>query len=83
MFIIRRLKLYYTASGVITLKREWSKITKIQFYKYEQIVVKLEKTIELYFSNFRPLTYCKTKKKCASSWLITEVNILRCTVSKT
>jgi len=28
---------------------EWSKITKIQFYKYEQ-------TLELYFSNFRPLT---------------------------
>jgi len=27
---------------------EWSKITKIQFYKYEQI--------ELYFSNIRPLT---------------------------
>jgi len=43
---------------------EWSKITKIQFYEYEQIVVKLMcefyyyllKFIELYFSNFRPLT---------------------------
>ena len=33
---------------------EWSKITKIQFYKYEQIVVIV--FIELYFSNFRPLT---------------------------
>ena len=38
---------------------EWSKITKItkitkiQFYKYEHIVVIL---IELYFSNFEPLT---------------------------
>ena len=32
---------------------EWSKVTKIQFYKYEQIVVKF---IELYFSSFRPLT---------------------------
>jgi len=31
---------------------EWSKTTKIQFYKYEQIVV----FIVLYFSNFRPLT---------------------------
>jgi len=31
---------------------EWYKITKIQFYKYEQIVVKY---LELYFSNFRPL----------------------------
>ena len=43
---------------------EWYKITKIQFYKYEQIVVKfmcefyyyLLIFIELYFSNFRPLT---------------------------
>ena len=29
---------------------EWSKITKIQFHKFEQIFM------ELYFSNFRPLT---------------------------
>jgi len=39
---------------------EWSKITKIQFYKYEHMVVKfcyyLLIFIELYFSNFRPLT---------------------------
>jgi len=57
---------------------EWSKITKIQFYKYEHIVVKfmyeffgyilyMKKItynfyyyvlifIELYFSNFRPVT---------------------------
>ena len=28
------------------------------------------------------LTYCKTKL-CASSWLITKINILRCTVNKT
>jgi len=42
----------------------WSKTTKIQFYKYEQILVKFTNTfyynllifIELYFSNFRPLT---------------------------
>ena len=27
-------------------------------------------------------TYCK-RKFCASSWLITKINILRCTVSKT
>jgi len=38
--------LYYTVSGIITLKQvngEWSKITKIikiQFYKYDHIVVK-------------------------------------------
>jgi len=39
---------------------EWSKITKIHFYKYEQIVVKFYYYLlifkELYFSNFRPLT---------------------------
>jgi len=43
---------------------EWSKITKIQYYKYEQTVVKFTQKfyyyllifIELYFSNFRPLT---------------------------
>jgi len=41
MLIVRKSKLYYTASGIITLKKsEWSKITKIQFYKYENIVVK-------------------------------------------
>ena len=38
VLIIRRSKLHYTASGIIT--REWSKITKIQFYKYGHIVVK-------------------------------------------
>jgi len=31
-----------------TETNEWSKITKIQFYEYDQI--------ELYFSNFRPLS---------------------------
>ena len=31
---------------------EWSEITIIQFYKYEQIEL-----LELYFSNFRPLTW--------------------------
>jgi len=36
---------------------EWSKITKIQFYKYEQIV----EFIELYLSNFRPLTFFSVK----------------------
>ena len=34
---------------------EWSKITKMQFYKYEHIVVKLYFSNSSYFSNFRPL----------------------------
>ena len=47
VLIVRRSKLYYTASGIITLKQvsffskitKITKITKIQFYKYEHIVV--------------------------------------------
>jgi len=43
VLIIRRSKLYYTASGIITLKQlsglKLLKITKIQ-NKYEQIVIK-------------------------------------------
>ena len=43
---------------------KWSKITKIQFYEYEHVVVKFMYEfyyyvlifIELNFSNFRPLT---------------------------
>ena len=43
---------------------EWSKTTKIQFYKYQHTAVKFTHKfyicvlifIELYFSNFRPLT---------------------------
>ena len=47
-----------------TQTSEWSKITKIQFYKYQHTDVKFMCEfyccvlifIELYFSNFRPLT---------------------------
>ena len=63
VLIVMRSKLYYTASGIMTLKQVsgffFSKITKItksnkiQFYKYEHIVVKfMFILIELYFSNF-------------------------------
>jgi len=41
VLIIRRSILYYTASGIIILKQvSGLKITKIQFCKYEHIVVK-------------------------------------------
>jgi len=68
VLITRRSKLYYTASGIITQTIEWSKIPKIQFYKYGHIAIKFmfeffgcdyclySIFIELYFSNFRPLT---------------------------
>jgi len=73
VLFVRRSKFYYTASGILTLKQvsglkllKITKITKIQFYKNERIVVKFYYyafiLIELYFSNFsyfsnfRPLT---------------------------
>ena len=49
VLIVRRSKLYYTASGIITQKQgsvffskitKITKTTKVQFYKYEHIVVK-------------------------------------------
>ena len=41
VLIIRRSKLHYTASGIIKLKLvSGLKLQKIQFCKYEQIVVK-------------------------------------------
>jgi len=41
VFIIRRSRLLYTASGIITLKQvSGLKLLKLQFCKYEQIVVK-------------------------------------------
>jgi len=41
VLIIRRSKLRYTALWYHhTETSEWSKITKIKFYKYEQIIVK-------------------------------------------
>jgi len=45
---------------------EWSKIIKIQFYKYEQIVVKLLIFIELYCSNFKTthLFQCDDTRGC-------------------
>jgi len=61
VLIIMRSKLYYTASGIITLKQvsvfffkllKITKITKIQFYKYEKFYYYVFILIELYFSNF-------------------------------
>jgi len=49
VLIVRSAKLYYTASGIITLKqvsglkllkKRKNKIIKIQFYKYENIILK-------------------------------------------
>ena len=40
VLIVRRSTFYNTKSGIVTPKQsEWSKITKIQFYKYEHRLV--------------------------------------------
>jgi len=60
VFIIRRSKLYYTASGIVTLKQvSGLKLLKL-LRSYEKFTHKLYYCvlifIELYFSNFRPFT---------------------------
>ena len=63
VLIVRRAKLYYTVSGIITQTSEWSKITKIikiikiQFYKYEHMVVK-------FMCEFFGITYYKHVMTC-------------------
>jgi len=67
VLVIRRSKLYYTASGIITLKQ----VSGLKLLKYNSINMKqnsinmkfthkfyyyLLTFIEMYFSNFRPLT---------------------------
>ena len=44
VLIVRRSKLYYTASGIITLKQ----VSGLKLLKFSNFS---------YFSNFRPLTY--------------------------
>jgi len=72
MLIIRRSKLHYTASGIITpiggrVKQFWPPDYRHMCSKHVEAWNKL----------------IVKQKFCASSWLITEINILRCTVSKT
>jgi len=52
VLIIRGSKLYYTASGIITLKQ----VSGLKLIKYTYILYYVLIFIELYFSNFRPLT---------------------------
>ena len=46
VLIVRRSKLYYTVSGIITLKQ----VSGLKLLKEQKLLT------ELYFSNFRPLT---------------------------
>jgi len=83
VFIIRRSKLYYTASGIITPVHETATYRCddtldciIQFWPpYDEQIC--SKHVEAWNK------LIVKQKLCASSWLITEINILRCTVSKT
>ena len=65
VLIARRSKLYYTASGIVTLKQvsglkllKYNSISmnKYEFYHYVFILKELYFSNFSYFSNFRPLT---------------------------
>ena len=51
VFIVRRAKLYYTVSGIITLKQ----VSGLKLLKYFSNLVSGLKLLK-YFNNFRPLT---------------------------
>ena len=64
VLIVRRSKLYYTASGIFTLKQvsglkllKYNSISMSTFYYYVLILIELYFSNFSYFSNFRPLTY--------------------------
>jgi len=105
VLIIRRSKLHYTASGIITpiggrLVHVWSHLSqyltnfmhKICFtisfisclYMFRAHVLIIRKS-KLHYTASGIITPIggRTYKFCASSWLNTEINILRCTVNKT
>ena len=87
-FIIRRSKLHYTASGIITsiggrLVHETATYTcydtrgcVMQFWLPDD-----EHMCSKHVEAWKKLIV--KQKFCASNWLITEINILRCTISKT
>ena len=88
VLIIRRPKLHYTASGIITpiggpLVRETATYKcddtrgcVMQFWPLDD-----EHMCSKHVEAWKKLIV--KQKFCASSWLITEMDILRCTVSKT
>jgi len=63
VLIIRRSKLHYTASSIITPIGDDEHMCSKHVEAWNILIVK--------------------QKLCASSWLNTEINILRCTVSET
>jgi len=92
VLIIRRSKLYYTASGIITpiggrllsqpvhetatSRCDDTRCCVIQFWPLDD-----EHVCSKHVEAWNKLIV--KQNVCASSWLITEINILRCTDSKT
>ena len=84
VLIIRRSKLHYTASGIITTivhetatyRCDDTRVCVMQFWPPDD-----EHMCSKYVEVWNKLIV--KQNFCASSWLITEINILRCTVSKT
>jgi len=80
VLIIRRSKMHYTAYSIITPigvnRCDDTRGCVMQFWPPD-----VEHMCPKHVEAWNKLTV--KQKFCASSWLITEINILRCTVSKT
>ena len=92
VLIIRRSKLHYTASGIITpvgVMTSWWWSHVLETCRYDDTRGRVmqfcppddEHMWSKHVEAWNKLTV--KQKFCASSWLITEINILRSTVSKT
>jgi len=76
LLIIRRSKLHYTASGIITPICDDTRGYVMQFWPLDD-----EHMCSKHVEAWNKLIV--KQKFCASIWLITEINILRCMISKT
>ena len=76
VLIIRRSKLHYTASGIITPICDDTRGYVMQFWPLDD-----EHMCSKHVEAWNKLIV--KQKFCASIWLITEINILRCMISKT
>jgi len=88
VLIIRRSKLYYTASGIIT-PIGGRLVHETATYRCDDTrgcVMQFWPSDDKHMCSKHVEAWNKLivkQKCCASSWLITKINILRCTVSKT
>jgi len=97
VFIIRRSKLHYTASGIIIpiggrpvhrLREDSQPVRGTATYRYDDTrgcVMQFWPPDDEHMSSKHLEAWNKfivKQKVCASGWLITDINILRCTVSE-